>query len=222
MTHAYDEQYLDDAMKNLGEAIDYAVNACKLTADEFMQMFITTGFSAKFGNGTPKVVSGMSGTELVNEVVRKSGTDIFFPQAQTEYDYSPEYWCGWILAYYQWYTGRTFKDIMNIISMEKIEKMYPTLHEAPEEKFINTVNGFIRRKKLPTQLQRLRKLMGYSQKTLADKSGVNLRTIQQYEIRAKDINKAAASTLAAISKVLGCSVEDLLEYDIRDIEENEK
>lgn len=28
--NAYDEKYLDDAMKNLGEAFDYAVNSCKI------------------------------------------------------------------------------------------------------------------------------------------------------------------------------------------------
>ena len=31
MMHAYDEQYLDDAMRNLGEATDYAVNACNMS-----------------------------------------------------------------------------------------------------------------------------------------------------------------------------------------------
>ena len=28
---AYDEQYLNDAMQNLGEAADYAVNACNIS-----------------------------------------------------------------------------------------------------------------------------------------------------------------------------------------------
>ena len=60
-------------------------------------------------------------------------------------------------------------------------------------------------------LQKLRKNCGYSQKELSLKSGVNLRTLQQYELRSKDINKAASGTLPALSKVLGCSIEDLLE-----------
>lgn len=29
MIYAYDEMYLDDAMENLGEMLDYAVLACK-------------------------------------------------------------------------------------------------------------------------------------------------------------------------------------------------
>ncbi|MDD4295630.1 MAG: helix-turn-helix transcriptional regulator [Ruminiclostridium sp.] len=63
---------------------------------------------------------------------------------------------------------------------------------------------------------------GYSQRALAEKVGVNLRTLQQYEIRAKDINKAARATLLSLAKVLGCRVEDLLEYDNSEIEDNEE
>lgn len=44
MTHAYTEKYLSDAMDNLGEAFDYAVNACSLDIDEFMALFITSGY----------------------------------------------------------------------------------------------------------------------------------------------------------------------------------
>ena len=55
----------------------------------------------------------------------------------------------------------------------------------------------------------------------AEKVGVNLRTLQQYEIRAKDINRAAGSTLFSLAKVLGCRVEDLLEYDSNEIEGEE-
>lgn len=46
---------------------------------------------------------------------------------------------------------------------------------------------------------------------LAELSGVNLRTLQQYEIGAKDINKAAAGSLQAMARVLGCEMSKLLE-----------
>ena len=48
---------------------------------------------------------------------------------------------------------------------------------------------------------------------LAERSGVNLRTLQEYDNRAMDINRAVGGTLTALSKVLGCQMEDLLEYD---------
>lgn len=218
MIHAYDSKYLDDAMKCLGEAMDYAANSCKIEMDSFLELFIGTGYAEQFASGVPKYVSGMSGTELVINVLSKSGSEIDFPDAQIEYAYSSEYWCGWILAYYQWYTGRNFKEIQKHITMREIEKLYPTLHEASEKKFVDTVNRMIRRKNLPTRLQTQRKINGYSQRELAEKVGVNLRTLQQYEIRAKNINKAAGSTLLALAKALGCRMEDLLEYDNSEIE----
>lgn len=211
MMRAYDEQYLNDAMRNLGEAFDYAVNDCKMKPDEFADVFIAGGIAEQFGSGVPKYVSGLSGTELVWEVLNRSGLKRELPEAEAAYDFSPEYWSGWVLAYYQWYTGRSFKNIKQIISMEEILKLYPTLHEAAEEKFVDTVNRRIRRSNPITKLQLLRKTIGYSQKTLAEKSGVTLRMIQQYEQRAKDINKATASNLFSLSGTLGYKAEDLLE-----------
>ena len=214
MTHAYAESYLNDAMENLGEAFDYAVNACMIDIETFMGLFISSGYANLFGKGVPKVVSGLSGTELVMEVVNKAGTFYSFPKPQVEYDYSPEYWCGWILAYYQWKTGRTFKDIEVNLSVTEILKMYPTLHEASEDKFVDTANAIILRRNNTTRLQRQRKQCGLTQKELSEKSGVKLRTVQQYEMKAKDINKAAVSTVLALSTVLGCRIEDLLEYKV--------
>ena len=222
MIHAYDDQYLDDAMICLGEAMDYVANICQIEMDRFLELFIGTGYAEQFGAGVPKYVSGLSGTELAMDILTKSGIYNTFPQAKIEYSYSPQYWSGWILAYYQWYTGRSFKEIQKYITMQEIEKLYPTLHEASEKKFVDIVNRIIRKKNPPTRLQVQRKISGYSQRELAEKVGVNLRTLQQYEIRAKDINRAAGSTLFSLAKVLGCRVENLLEYDSNEIEDEEE
>lgn len=220
MIHAYAEAYLDDAMSNLGEAFDYASNACGFTLDKFMELFIASGYADRFGKGNPKVVSGMSGTELVIDVIGKSGITMEFPDAQIEYDCSAEYWCGWIIAYYQWYTARSFRDIATHITMRDVYKLYPIMHEAAEDKFVDTVNNIIRRQGNPTKLQTQRKLCGYSQRELSEKSGVNLRTLQQYELGTKDINKASAQTIVSLANVLGCAVEDLLEPNF-DMEEED-
>ena len=78
---------------------------------------------------------------------------------------------------------------------------------------METVNRLIRNKNLPTRLQKRRKDAQLTQKELADRSGVKLRTIQQYEMRAKNINKAAAETLLQLAQVLLCNMEDLIECD---------
>lgn len=219
MIPAYAEEYLNDSMKNLGEAFDYAVNACGIDIETFMGLFIASGYADLFGKGVPKVVSGLSGTELVMEVVNKAGPVYSFPKPQIEYDYSAEYWCGWILAYYQWKTGRTFKDIEVNLSVTEVLKMYPTLHEAAEDKFVDTANAIILRRNNTTRLQRQRKLCGLTQKELAEKSGVKLRTLQQYEMKAKDINKASVSTILALASVLSCRIEDLMEYKVEDADD---
>ena len=72
----------------------------------------------------------------------------------------------------------------------------------------------IRSREFPqTNLKRIREAAGLSQSYLAVEAGVSLRSVQMYEQRNKDINKAQALTLAKIARVLGCDVEDLLEPD---------
>ena len=211
MMYAYDEIYLNDAMRNLGEAFDYSATVLSISMDDFLDMFIISGIAEQFADGVPKFVSGLSGTELVWEVLSRVNRNVDFPSPQTEYNYSPEYWCGWILAFYQWNTKKSFKEIKKYLPMSEIYKLYPTLHEASEEKFIDVANSILERKNLPTKLQTVRKEVGLTQKELSEKSGVTLRMIQQYEQRAKDINKATASNLFAVAQVLGCKAEDLLE-----------
>lgn len=211
MMYAYGEIYLNDAMKNLGEAFDYSATVLNIPMDDFLDMFIISGIAEQFANGVPKFVSGLSGTELVWEVLNRTKNNAVFHKPQIVYDYSAEYWCGWILAFYQWNTGKSFKEIKKYLPMSEIYKLYPTLHEAAEEKFVDVANAILKRKNLPTKLQTVRKAIGLSQRELSERSGVTLRMIQQYEQRAKDINRAAASNLFALAKVLGCKAEDLLE-----------
>ena len=219
MIHAYDEQYLNDAMCNLGEAFDFAANVCQVEPDDFLSMMISTGIAFQFERGVPKYVSGMSGTELALEVLRKSGIPAENAMVRTEYSCSPEYWTGWITACFQWHTGRSFQNILETLSMREVLRLYPILHEVSEDRAIDALNRAILGKSLPTRLQSRRKDCGITQRELSEKSGVNLRTIQQYEHRSKDINKAAGATLRALAIALSCQIEDLLEYTPDDQEE---
>lgn len=211
---AYDKAYLSDAMANLGEAFDHAVNACGLDIDEFADLFIACGIAERFGKGDPKVVSGLSGTELVMEILRKSNRNILSPQIGFCPELSEEYWSGYIMAYYQWRSAMSFKEIHDNIGMAQVRRMYHPLHEASEERFVDALNAVIKEKNRPTKLQRQRKISGYSQRELAERAGVNLRTLQQYESRAKDINKASARVVMAMARALGCEAEDILEAEL--------
>ena len=89
--------------------------------------------------------------------------------------------------------------------------MYYTLHEADITKFVEIVDKKIKLYFPETNLKRIRTIYGCTQKELAENSGVSLRSIQMYEQRNKDINKASLDTVYSLSRVLGCKMEDLIE-----------
>ena len=60
-------------------------------------------------------------------------------------------------------------------------------------------------------MKKIREIRNVSQAELAKISGVSLRSIQLYEQRVNDINKAQTDILFRISKTLGCRIEDLFE-----------
>lgn len=52
-----------------------------------------------------------------------------------------------------------------------------------------------------------------TQKELAEKAGISIRSLQKYEIGERDVNQAYALLIYKISKVLGVDVGDLLNID---------
>ena len=120
-------------------------------------------------------------------------------------------WRGWAIAYYQWYSGRKYSDIFKVLSFEDLQKMYYTLHEADITKFVGIVDSKIKAYFSETNLKRIRTAYGFTQAELAERSGVSLRSIQMYEQRNKNINKASADTMYSLAKALGCTMEDLIE-----------
>lgn len=213
---AYDKTYLFNAMEALGEAFDYAENAVGLGIQTFFDLFVSTGIAEAFGSGAPRYVAGMSGIELVLNVCDMAGMNVDqFPRAvHAPLDRSRAYWSGWSLAYFQWKAGRSFANIGQIMRMEEIAELYEPLHEASEDKFVDVLEARIARKAIPTRLKVIREARGMSQAELAEASGVSLRAIQQYEQRRKDIDKAQACSLLHLSRTLGCTMEDLLEYTL--------
>jgi len=214
MIHAYAETYLDDAMNNLGDMFDYVVYDCGYRLDDFYSYFLVSGVADLFGKGNPRYVAGLSGPELASAVFLRTKGSRLDKAPSENIDKSAEYWAGWILAYYQWFTGRSFLELQsNGLTIKHLIYLYPTLHEADITKFVDIVNRLVEKSKKSkvTNLKRIRKAAGMSQRELAKASTVSLRMIQLYEQRNKDINKAQVITLAKIARVLGCDVGDLIE-----------
>jgi DNA-binding transcriptional regulator YiaG len=213
MTNAYSELYLDDAMNNLGDMVEFAVCDLGFDPDVFFGWFISSGIAAKFEKGNPKYVAGMSGFELAEAVL----TETNVPYEKREPSYASfkgrEYWAGWILAYYQWETGKRFADMVKDgLTLSTVLSMY-ILHEADESKFVEAANEIIARNRenRKTKLFEIRKARGFTQQQLSEASGVTLRMIQLYEQKQNDIRKAQVTVVVNLAKALGCDVEDLID-----------
>ena len=214
--HAYPETYLNDAMNNLGDMLDYAVNDCVYDASDFFDRFIISGIANSFEKGSPKYVAGLSGPELASEVLYRTQGERLHHVASDGIDKSPEYWIGWILAYYQWYRNERFSDLKRDgLDISKVLSLYNPLHEADPSKFVSVADDILRqnRARAGSNLQRLRKQIGMTQKELAVAADVSLRMVQLYEQRRQDIRKAESASLIRLAWVLGCEVNDLLKGD---------
>lgn len=211
MTRAYQEIYLSKAQSVLGDAFDYAVNTCNISGDDFTRLFMASTVSRRMENGEPSLLAGKSGIEIAVDVVRETTGKKIDTLPQEHFGRSKEYWAGWAIAYYQWFSARKFNDIFKAIPFDDLQKMYYTLHEADISKFVDIADKRIKEHFNDTNLKRIRTAYGCSQAKLAKLSGVSLRSIQMYEQRKKNINKGSADALYNIAKVLGCTMEDLLE-----------
>lgn len=210
---AYDEAYLPDAMEALGEAFDCAVCRADMPLQTFFELFVSTGIADAFGSGNPRYVAGMSGVELFLDVCYRAGLDVGVALVdQLSVGDGPEYWCGWSVAFWQWSTGRPFRSIARVVTMDEVLALYHPWHEASEECFADEMER--RSRRLDAPLKGIREERGLTQQELADASGVSLRAIQQYEQRRKNINHARGASLCALASVLGCRIEDLLEYPL--------
>lgn len=211
MICAYNESYLNDAKHNLAEFFEYAVHTCGFEADWVAQIFVQSGYADKFERGNPAVVAGISGIELAEKVIAYAYPKKNHPKAEFSQDCSDVYWAGWALTEYQWTTCKRFKDIFARIPFSEITRMYRVYHEMDISHFIEDMNQKYDAAEQEARLKTIRENRGISQAELARLSGVKLRSIQMYEQKVNDIDKAQAGTVYKLSRVLGCSVEDLLE-----------
>lgn len=238
MIRAYDEICLGNATDSLGRMLDFAVHSMRIDAAQMMKLFIASGTAAYFGRGDMRLICGMSGIELTYEVLERSGLEYERATPRHTVSLSNEYWCGYALAYAQWSTAMSFDELLSSCSVsgliadcgrerlalleslpldiseaersEELRRFGRDFAESTAAKLSSPISGT----EAPggTALGRMRARCGLSQSALARASGVPLRTIQQYEQRQKDINKANFEYIAMLSAALSCDPASLLEH----------
>ena len=214
-TRAYNNLYLEDAMNNLGSMLDCAANIAHYDLLIFYEMFLSSGIASQIEVGNPRFVSGLSGVELMELVVKKTSDKPLPGIHYMPFDRTPEYWAGWVLAYYQWFTAHSFSFLQrNGLSISTVLSLYPTLHEADLSKFVNTADTITARclSARKNTLRTIRKQTRYTQKELAEATGVSLRMIRAYEQGDQDIRKAETQSVVDLARAIGCKPEVICDY----------
>ena len=211
MIHAYDKLYLSKAQNNMASMLDFAVYDLKETLSEFYQKFLYSKVSKQLERGESTVIVGKSGVELALGVI---GDDKLASKYRPAANRTPEYWCGWALAYFQWYSNLSFRDINNVVPISEILAMYSPYHEMDISQFCDKMLEIYNNRKEGTNLKTLRLNAGLSQRELAEISDIPVRTIQQYEQKQKNINAAKVETVVKLAKALNTSVEKLMEIEV--------
>ena len=211
---AYDELYLPGAQNILGHAVDFAVMTLAIEPNVFGNALTVSESAKQFSEGNPRYIAGMNGCELARFILDDVGVAYRESADEMFLDKSPEYWAGWALAYYQWFTALSFMEILRAMSLDDIIRMYPLYHEMDLSHFVEQMDRFMKEAYPQTRLRERRSNCGLSQSELAAEADVPLRQIQLFEQGQRDINKTSAITLLKLSKALHCKMEDLFEPDL--------
>lgn len=139
LARAYSEMYLEDAMRTLGEAVNFALCDQGLNPGELAAILSNSLEMRQFERGIPRVICGMSGDEFAREIIARAGLKPVECREIYPFDRSPQYWAGWVLAYTQWAGCMGFSDLFEVAPLDWIIGSYHPLHEASEEKFAGIV-----------------------------------------------------------------------------------
>lgn len=223
----------------MAHMLDYAVRDLRQDPAVFFDLFMSTGLADQFGRGDFRVIAGMSGVELAYKVLADSGITIDRVSYRYTAGRTKEYWAGWALASYQWESARPFHDIIGAMPVKNLIavcdelrsreireiseglswmdnlKVPDHMNEDSYQEFKSRIESAISESAEGsgnvTRLKALRQQNGLSQSRLAALSGIPVRTIQQYEQRQKDINKAAFESIIKLAAALSCEPYQLLE-----------
>lgn len=132
MIYAYDKNYLSKAQSNLASMFDFAVYDLGEDLSSFYKKFLQSEISVRFERGESSVIAGKSGVELALEVI---GNETLAEKYHPAADRTCEYWCGWALAYFQWQSNLTFRQIDNLIPITEILALYSPYHEMDISQF---------------------------------------------------------------------------------------
>ncbi|MCD8285749.1 MAG: helix-turn-helix transcriptional regulator [Clostridia bacterium] len=203
----------DYACKSLRRIIstcfDYAMQDLELDPEEFIAAFCKSRYVKEIENRNQTFLCGMAGSEFCRLILNEASIP-FNPVQYMPLDRRTQYWwAGDMIAYYQYHSGVSFAYIFSFVSITEILRMYTVYHEMSISQFMDRMDSLA--KSHPSRLAEMRKRRQLSQSELAYASTVPVKTIQAYEQKRKDINKAEAVTVLKLADTLSCSTREILE-----------
>ncbi len=202
MIRAYDEVFLPFVQDVVGNIFEMGVELKGININDFIIKFLNFKYLAKIESADPTLVLGKSSNEILGLILNEE------PEEFESYPYAtPEYWCGYVLAYATWYFNKSYRDILDKYPIDRLLNDYFPYHEMDIMHIINKINKFI---PFESKLKKYRISNDLSQKELSIISNVSLRTIRAYEQGSVDISKGSVEALYSLSKALDCRIEDLL------------
>lgn len=201
----YNKLYLPYVSNTIGTMYEYATSS-GIDPVIFWNVFINSNIAKQIETGNVTYLN-KSACMLLDEIYPNyKFKDLLV--SKNKY-----YWAGWALTQFQYFSSLTYYRINIDLPIERVLELYSTLHEADITKFLEIAKSYIKENKI-TNLKTIRTARGLSQSELANLAKVDIRSIQMYEQRRNDINKAQAETLLRLAKILGCNIEDIMEENL--------
>ena len=128
--------------------IDVAVYYLDYKPADFYDSFLKSDYSHKFEKGDPFTLWGKSGTEIAFDIAQKDIGEYKnkLTESGLKLHRSPEYWAGWSLAYYQWFSNKTFSEINSSTDINKIINLYNPYHEMDIRQFCDKMDSLLQKK----------------------------------------------------------------------------
>jgi DNA-binding XRE family transcriptional regulator len=208
MIRAYDEIYLEGAMIRMGDMFEYACLDLGFDPDCFFKMFIRSGLARRFETGDVSVIAGKSGPELAFMILSATENKKSFPEPLWREDRSDIFWCGWVMAYYQWYSAKPYISIWKNVSIRTLQKMYNPLHEADISKTVEALDS-LQTPPLKNSVSNLRLIRGLTQRELAERAHMSVSQIQRLEYGERKVENLSLKSALALAGALGVEVDEI-------------
>lgn len=142
--YSYDDVYY--FMDEFGFMLDYAVNFLHYEPQQFVTMFLDSSLPYQIERGNIKYIAGMTGVEIawrVEEEILHVDTDNVRELSQVigyACTGSTDWWVGSMLAFYQWHSGRSFREILGKVPLHTFYDLYGKYHQMAEERFLERLD----------------------------------------------------------------------------------